>query len=319
MLSLQRLMAGIVVALALGTTAATQAPVPPLQPTPVLSDSEQERFLTVARIARVRPIGKGVTDSQRATLTDGTVTHDAQIQTVDERKREFSTPDGLEIDFVDSWKFNVAAYRLDRMLGLELVPVSVPRDWRTSRAAYTWWVDDVMMDEGGRIKSGAAPPHPRQWTEQMQLVRLFDELIYNIDRNLGNLLITKGWRVWAIDHTRAFRTRTTLRKPENVTRCDRQVFERLKQLDRASLQRELGKVLDAGRIRAVLARRDAIVKRLEDLGPSALFDRTPAASGGDLQLGLPAVGRGGFPLEHRAVRHLQRRGRQLAFDVRGRP
>ena len=40
----------------------------------------------------------------------------------------------------------------------------------------------------------------------MQIVRLFDQLIYNIDRNLGNLMITNDWTIWAIDHTRAFRT-----------------------------------------------------------------------------------------------------------------
>jgi hypothetical protein len=107
----------------------------------------------------------------------------------------------------------------------------------------------------------------------MQLIRLFDELIYNVDRNLGNLLITRSWRVWAIDHTRAFRMARTLRKPQNITRCDRQVLERLKALDRASLDRELGKVLDRGRISALLARRDAIVRRLESLGPGVIFDR----------------------------------------------
>ena len=40
----------------------------------------------------------------------------------------------------------------------------------------------------------------------MQMLRLFDQLIANIDRNLGNLLIGNDWTIWAIDHTRAFRT-----------------------------------------------------------------------------------------------------------------
>jgi len=39
----------------------------------------------------------------------------------------------------------------------------------------------------------------------MWVVRLFDQLIYNTDRNLGNLLIDKSWRLWMIDHTRAFK------------------------------------------------------------------------------------------------------------------
>ena len=109
----------------------------------------------------------------------------------------------------------------------------------------------------------------------MQLVRLFDQLIYNMDRNMGNLLITKDWTVWAIDHTRAFRTHETLKTPENVSRCDRQVFERLKQLDKDTLKKEMDQVLDEWQIRSLLARRDLIVSRIESLGPSALFDRQP--------------------------------------------
>jgi hypothetical protein len=125
------------------------------------------------------------------------------------------------------------------------------------------------------LKKKIAPPEPTSWNHQMQMVRLFDQLIYNMDRNMGNLVITKSWRVWAIDHTRAFRTHETLKSPESVSRCDRQVFEKLKQLDKDSLKREMGSMLDEWQIRSLLARRDLIVKRIESLGPAALFDRQP--------------------------------------------
>jgi hypothetical protein len=136
-------------------------------------------------------------------------------------------------------------------------------------------VDHVMMDEGGRVKKNATPPADKlqYWTEQLHLMRVFDQLIYNTDRNQGNMLIGEDWRLWAIDHTRAFRKHTTLRSPGQVVRCDRTVFERLKALDHETLSRELGRLLDGGQVRAILARRDAIVERLESLGPSALFDR----------------------------------------------
>jgi hypothetical protein len=302
----KQLLACVVAALAWGIGITAQAPVAPPQSAPLLTDEEQETFLLKARVIRTRAAGKGVTGSLRATLTDGTLTHDGQIQTVDEYKREFASSAGLELDFVDSWKFNVAAYRVDRMLGLGLVPVSVERDWHTARAAYTWWLDDVLMDEETRLKLKTPPPRALEWVEQMQLISLFDELIYNVDRNLGNLLITKDWRVWAIDHTRAFRMQARLRKPENVTRCDRQVFERLKQLDRAGLERELRGLVDSGRIRALLSRRDAIVKRIESLGPTALFDRQahdPLRR--ELQLGLGVPGRLRLALEQRTLGHLQ--------------
>jgi hypothetical protein len=107
----------------------------------------------------------------------------------------------------------------------------------------------------------------------MQMVRVFDQLIYNMDRNLGNMLITNGWQIWAIDHTRAFRLHKTLKTPDNVTRCDRRMYERMKQLNKETLQREMGKWLVDWEIDALLARRDRIVEILDKGGPGALFDR----------------------------------------------
>ena len=130
-----------------------------------------------------------------------------------------------------------------------------------------------MMDEGERLKKNVQPPDPTKWNETMQLVRIFDQLILNVDRNMGNLLITKTWDVWAIDHTRAFRLHKTLTKPGNITRCDRKVLEGLKRLDAKVLEREVGKYLSNWEREAVLARRDAIVAIIETGGAGAVFER----------------------------------------------
>jgi hypothetical protein len=249
-------------------------PAPPLPPPAgTMPDVDIERFLLEARIVKTRSAGKGITGSIRATLTDGTITHDAQIQTIDEAKREFRSMEGVEFNFRDSWTFNVAAYRIDRMLDLRFVPVSIERRWRSTSGAFTWWVDDVQMDEGDRLKKGLTSPDPRGWNEEMQLVRLFDQLIYNIDRNVGNLLITTDWSIWAIDHTRAFRTHDTLKMPANVARCDRKIFERLKRLNSADLRRQLSPYLNSFEINTMLKRRDAIVALIEKRGEAGLFDR----------------------------------------------
>lgn len=249
---------------------APAAPAPAAIPT---ADGDIEQFLLKANVIRTRGTGKGITNSLRATLSDGVVTHDAQIQTIDESKREFRGDQGVEFNFRDSWNYNVAAYRIDRLLGLKLVPVSVKRRWRTSLGSFTWWIDDVMMDEADRLKRKLQSPDPQGWNEEMQLVRLFDQLIANTDRNLGNLVITKDWNMWAIDHTRAFRTAPTLKTPGNIARCDRRIFERLKALDRETLRRELAEHLQTWEIDAILKRRDAIVLIIEQKGPAGLFDR----------------------------------------------
>jgi hypothetical protein len=271
---MRTLLFGTLLVVAVAAPPAAQTPVPATAAAaPALSDSQIEQFLTEGKIERVHNISKGVTNSRRATLSDGTLTHDAQIQDVDEHKSQFVAGAQSEFNFIDSWQFNIAAYRLDRLIGLNLVPPSVERRFDGKSAAFTWWVDDVIMDEGGRLKDKARSPRPGEWNEQMQLVRVFDQLIYNMDRNLGNLLIDKNWRVWAIDHTRAFRLYGQLKSPDNVTRCDRAVFEKMKQLDKDTLEKTMGRYLTGFQIKALLERRDAIVHLLEAKGPTALFDR----------------------------------------------
>lgn len=238
-----------------------------------LSDAQIEAFLSDAKVIKTKSVGKGVTGSIRATLSDGTLTHDAQIQQVEEKKTQFEAAGAAEFNFEDSWRFNVAAYRIDRLIGLQMVPVTVSRKWKSAPAAFTWWIDDVMMDEGKRLKDKLQPPDSGLWNEQMQLVRVFDQLIYNVDRNMGNLLIGSTWRVWAIDHTRAFRTQNTLKTPANVTRCDRQIVEGLKQLNKEVLKKEIGPFVTEYQINGLLARRDKIVELIEKAGPSGVFDR----------------------------------------------
>jgi hypothetical protein len=252
---------------------AKRAQTSPASPTATLSDADKEAFLLKATIVRTRGVGKGITGSLRGTLSDGTLTHDAHIQTIDESKQEFRSTGGTEFNFRDSWMFNVAAYKIDRLIGLKVVPVTVARRYKSDPASFTWWIDDVMMDEAERLKKKTPAPNPIVWNEEMQLVRLFDQLIYNIDRNLGNLIITNDWRMWAIDHTRAFRTFDTLKTPGNIARCDRQVFERLKALNKETLQSEIGKYVQQWQMDALLKRRDIIVKMLEERGPAAIFDR----------------------------------------------
>jgi hypothetical protein len=266
-----------VVALAItcaATVSRAQAPAAPLTDPAAI-----EKFLLDGKIVRTRSAGKGVTGSVRATLTDGTVTHDAQIQTVEESKREFQTSKGIERDFRDSWSFNIAAYRIARLIDLRMVPVSVERRYNSREAAFTWWVDDVAMDEQGRLKGKVQPPRTDCYLEQMHLLRMFDALIENTDRNMGNILYTKDWRIWAIDHTRAFRRSSTPPNLDKLARIDRGVLQNLQTLDQPTLKKEAGRYLSDLEIRTVLSRRDAIVKHFLSRGEGALYDRIDVSKG----------------------------------------
>ncbi len=233
---------------------------------------EQERFLSEARVARVREVSQGVTGTLRATLTDGTRTHDASIQTVNESKARHDVGRRVEFNFRDYWGYNVAAYRLAVMLGLDMVPASVPRRHRLDQAAYTWWVDDVLMDEVSRVKANVLPPQSMYWSEQIRVMRMFDALIGNTDRNQGNMLIDRAWKLWLIDHTRAFRLHEDVPELERIRHCERSMWARMKTLTLDTMQSRLAPYLTEPEMKAVLARRDRLVARIESLGPGALFD-----------------------------------------------
>jgi hypothetical protein len=246
-------------------------PAAPLAST--LTLEQQEEFLKKAKIVRTRGAGKGVTNTLRATLSDGTLEHDASIQTIDEYMTEFKSNRGTEFNFRDTWRYNVAAYRLDRLLQLGMIPPSVERNYQSKPGAFTWWVDDVLMDEGQRLKTKTTAPNVAAWNEQMWHVRLFDQLIYNTDRNLGNLVIDKSWTIWMIDHTRAFRLFDEIKTPGNLSKVDRQLYDRLKGLDQGTLKTAMEDYLTGPEIRALLKRRDHIISIIDKMGPTGLFDR----------------------------------------------
>jgi hypothetical protein len=232
-----------------------------LAQTDKLTLEQKEQFLRSANITGTKDLSVGVTNSRRATMDDGKVKHDAHIQTIEVSKASYQTQRGTELNFRDSYKYNMAAYELGKMLGIEnMIPPSVERKVGGTSAAVTWWVDDTMMTELDRTRKSQQPPDLDRWNKQMYVVRVFDQLIYNTDRNLGNLVIDKDWNIWMIDHTRAFRMMTKLENPKNLVQCDRQVLEKLKALDKNEMKQRLGKFLTGMEIDGVLKRRDAIVK-----------------------------------------------------------
>lgn len=241
-------------------------------PATALTHAQKEEFILKAKVVKTKTAAKGITDTVRATLSDGTITHDVSIQRIDDTKRNFETPYGTELVFRDSWQYNMAAYKLDRLLGLNMIPATVKRSYQGTQGAWTWWVDDVLMDEGQRQKDKSQAPDKQKWDDQMSAVNVFDQLIYNIDRNVGNLLYDKNWQIWMIDHTRAFRSNVALMDEKVLTRCDTALLEKMKQLDAATLKKELGPY-DVGdtQIKGLLARRDRIVKIFQAKGQAAMY------------------------------------------------
>ena len=236
-----------------------------VRPAAALSPEQMERFLLTAKLVSSRAAGDGITNSQLATFTDGTITHDVHIQTIDEFKMVVSTPRMSEVNFRDTYRYNIAAYRLAMLLGMDNVPMSVERNINRRLASVTWWIDDVLMSERERVKRDDEGPDPSRYAMQVHLRRVFDELIQNRDRNLGNIVWTKDWKMWLIDHTRAFRLSEDLVNPALLQRCDQSLCAALKTLTVDRVKTAVGRSLMSNEIEALVARAGALVKHFDGL------------------------------------------------------
>jgi hypothetical protein len=229
-----------------------------------LTDEQKEEFLQTAQVGRTKGISVGITQPLQATLRQGDFEHDAQIQRIDEQAPVKQLPTGIQVNFRDYWGFNIAAYKLDRLLGLQMLPVAVERKYQRDSAAFAWWLDDIAMMERERWEKDIPPPDLEEWNRQMFRARVFNQLTGNTDPNLGNVLIDKNWKIWLVDYTRAFRVQSDLAGPEGLERIDRNLLARLRELNEASVKTALGNWLNNREQQALLKRRDAIVKIFEE-------------------------------------------------------
>jgi len=231
-----------------------------------LSEEAMKDFLLNARVTNSVRVKKGKTGISRLTLTDGRLTHDAAFQSVDIHKDLMVYADGkTEANFRDTYLFNLAAYELAKLVGLgDMMPVTVERKWNSKNGALTWWLD-YKMDEDIRSKENIQPPDAEAYNRQMLKILVFSDLVYDTDRNPGNVLITRDWRLWMIDFTRAFRLETELEDLGDLVRCDRQLLEKLRGLKEEQVVEKTKRYLSREEIGAVMARRSKLVAHFDKL------------------------------------------------------
>lgn len=238
---------------------------------PNLTENQKREFLLHAKVVAWRQTGKGVTSPWRLTLSDGTLRHDAAFQPIDENRPSFMWPDGTtEIGSRDSYHFDIAAYELAKLLGLgDMMPVTVERKWGGRKGALSWWLH-VKMDEQEAHDRKLKRPDLNAWNKQWNRMWMFSELVFDIDRNLTNMLIDENWKLYMIDFSRAFRRQHALENPARLVMCDRNLLEKLRQLDEATVMEKTKPHLNKEQVKAVMARRDLIV---------SLFDKKIAEKG----------------------------------------
>ena len=204
-----------------------------------------EEYLRNAEVVKMDAIGVGVTSPRRAYLAPG--------GPVDSFTWKPIKP-GRYQGYWESYKSEIAAYQLDTFLNIDMIPPAVERKVDGAVGAAVMWASPVKSFK----QLGGVPNPPAAlraaWTRQIIKAKMIDNLIANIDPNLGNWLVDPAWNIILIDHSRSFTN--TQQMTHEMTNIDAALWDRMKALDHQQLTTVLGSWLSADEIGWLLRRRD---------------------------------------------------------------
>jgi hypothetical protein len=228
--------------------------------------AQWEDFLRTAEITKYELIGEGVTKPWRLYLKKGDIEKTAAWKDIDK---------DLGGGARDSWKYEIAAYRLDKLIGLNMVPPTVEREFREKEGSLSLWIESKHFLE--ILQQGIKVPESvlKQMDDMKYITRLWYCLIANDDPTQENFKFTEDWRMILIDHSRAFRSdqeyteRLVLGingikktqadgKPFLIRRVPRVLLDRIKALDFAGIKQAVGPYLTDTEIKSILARKRLI-------------------------------------------------------------
>jgi hypothetical protein len=280
-MSAARFVAPAFVACLLSASLLAQAPQPATSATAAVAaescahswtgrEAEFETFLKSAKVTGLKDVPVGVTRPSRAYLAPGGLAESMAWKPI--------TP-GLKNGYYESYRSEIAAYELDKLVGLGMIPPTVEREVNGQKGAAVLWASPTRsFKELGGVPGQAGiagPPGPKvaAWVRQVMRAKMFDNLIANKDPNLGNWLVDPDWHLLLIDHSRSFTSmKSMVHKMDNV---DGPLWEKFKALDEASLTQAIGPWLGKGELRAILERRDVMAKDIDRLvkakGDSAIL------------------------------------------------
>jgi len=240
------------------------------EPLPFQNHDEVLEFLRTAQVVNREPTSKGINKPAVLTLEANGVQARAILREVAREKRRVRIGERFYFHFLDSYAHECAAYELARRLGLGFVPPAVSRGIGRPGSVQLW-IEGARdpTDEGFRPKS------PMGWMKQVWDKDLFDNLILNVDRSPGNMLVGPNDELWLVDHTRAFQPNPELLAPEALQKINRKVWDRLEAMDDDELKDVVREFLGADQLMGLLERRELLREKVGELvaksGEDAVF------------------------------------------------
>lgn len=243
-------------------------------PLPFRDDAEAIAFLESAEVVGSQEIAGTSSKPLRLDLVKDGVRARAIFRTVNVERAKMDRVQEHARGFRDHYVYEVAAYHLSRLLGLDNVPPATLRNLDGKEGSIQLWVEGAQGIHE-RLEEGIDERFEKLWLFQKQNMAVFDNLIYNFDRNPGNMLLDGRGKVWFVDHTRAFKILPSLNHRDDIQVVERELWENLKALDPEIVRQRLGPYLRKTEIDALMVRRDKLVtliaKRIARHGEEAIL------------------------------------------------
>ncbi len=230
------------------------------RPLPFTTEGEVLEFLAGAEVVASEPITGSSNRPMRLTLEKDGVRARAIFRTVDAEGTQATLEHAR--GFRDSYLFEIAAFELSRLLGLDNVPPATLRTIGRQDGSIQLWVEQAL-GVAARMEQGIDPNHEKLWLFQKQNMAVFDNLVYNFDRNPGNVLIDVRGRVWFVDHTRSFKILPSLPNRGAIKVCERRLYDSLRDLDPKAVRQALEPYVGKVEIGALIKRRAKLVKAID--------------------------------------------------------
>lgn len=176
-----------------------------------------------------------------------------------------------------SYRYELAAYELNKLLGAGLIPPTVEREIEGLNGSLQCYCEGVIS-EAARRRKGISPSDVRVLQDAMAMVGIIENLTYSPREDATDILInTSNWMVWRVDFSEAFAPETSLLADSPFSRCPRDVYQKLRETPEEEFRGRLGAYLNPEEIDALLARKRLVSDRLESLirekGESAVLFR----------------------------------------------
>jgi hypothetical protein len=240
-------------------------------PSEIAQRQEIEEFLKTAEIVRSADIPEGVTKPIKLYLKKGDV----------EMSGAWKNPKGKQLGHLEGWQYEIAAYEMDKLLDLNLIPPTVEKEFKGKPGSLQFWVKSEFSELDVYEQKMGIPRSKVLNKQNMKYVtRAYDSLIGNDDRTQQNILYTKDWRVILIDHSRSFRSsrkytkklmygakglKKTARGPMLFRRLPRAFVEKVKALNYDDIKNAVVPYLTEKEIEAILLRKKLLLKEIEKM------------------------------------------------------